>query len=205
MFTSFLFDKIMLIWYKIPHYQCGFCAVSEKGYFLVYGAVFRDFTKSYFISYEHNFIEQKRTYVIFLDIGEILEKGVHKSSVCDMGVYTCRFPNFHPFKQFPFQIPYNLDNCFQFSITFNNSFLPFQFPYPFHMLPISRNLYLFPISPKPCQLSLLSVHSFVFTDIFQGFQSGPQGWIQDLGLGVAWVGEGSRDRFKVLSGSRAEP
>jgi hypothetical protein len=24
------------------------------------------------------------------------------------------------------------------------------------MLPISRNLYLFPISPKPCQLSLLS-------------------------------------------------
>ena len=45
-FTSFLFDKIMLIWYKIPHYQCGFCAVSEKWYFLVYGAVFRDFTKS---------------------------------------------------------------------------------------------------------------------------------------------------------------
>ena len=31
----------MLIWYKIPHYQCGFCAVSEKWYFLVYGAVFR--------------------------------------------------------------------------------------------------------------------------------------------------------------------
>jgi hypothetical protein len=72
----------MLIWYKIPHYQCGFCAVSEKWYFLVYGAVFRDFTKSYFISYKHNFIEQKRTYVIFLDIGEILEKGVHESSVC---------------------------------------------------------------------------------------------------------------------------
>jgi hypothetical protein len=45
-FTSFLFDKITLIWYKIPHYQCGFCAVSEKWYFLVYGAVFRDFTKS---------------------------------------------------------------------------------------------------------------------------------------------------------------
>jgi hypothetical protein len=36
----------MLIWYKIPHYQCGFCVVSEKWYFLVYGAVFRDFTKS---------------------------------------------------------------------------------------------------------------------------------------------------------------
>jgi hypothetical protein len=38
-FTSFLFNKIMLIWYKIPHYQCWFCAVSEKWYFLVYGAV----------------------------------------------------------------------------------------------------------------------------------------------------------------------
>jgi hypothetical protein len=31
--------------------------------------------------------------VIFLDIGGILEKGVHESSVCDTGVY--RFPNFH--------------------------------------------------------------------------------------------------------------
>jgi hypothetical protein len=41
-----------------------------------------------------------------------------------------RFPNFHIFRQFPFQIPYNLDHFFQFSITFNNSFLPFQFPYP---------------------------------------------------------------------------
>jgi hypothetical protein len=49
--------------------------------------------------------------VIFIDIGEILEKGVHKSSVCDTGVY--RFPNFHIFKQFPFQIPYNLDHFFQ--------------------------------------------------------------------------------------------
>jgi hypothetical protein len=44
------------------------------------------------------------------------------------GVY--RFPNFHIFKQFPFQIPYNLDHFFRFSITFSNSFLPFQFPYP---------------------------------------------------------------------------
>ena len=52
--------------------------------------------------------------MIFLDIGEILEKGVHESSVCDTGVY--RFPNFHIFKQFPFQIPYNLDHFFQFSI-----------------------------------------------------------------------------------------
>jgi hypothetical protein len=51
---------------------------------------------------------QKRKYVIFLDIGEILEKGVHKSSACDTGIY--RFPNFHIFKQFPFQIPYNLDH-----------------------------------------------------------------------------------------------
>jgi hypothetical protein len=71
---------------------------------------------------------QKRKYVIFLDIGEILEKRVHESSVCDTGVY--RFPNFHIFKQFPFRIPYNLDLFIQFSITFNNSFLPFQFPYP---------------------------------------------------------------------------
>ena len=55
-------------------------------------------------------------------------KGVHESNVCDTSVY--RFPNFHIFKQFPFQIPYNLDHFFQFSITFNNSFLPFQFPYP---------------------------------------------------------------------------
>jgi hypothetical protein len=54
-----------------------------------------------------------------VDIGKILEKGVHESSVCDAGIY--RFPNFHIFKQFPFQIPYNLDHCFQFSITFNNS------------------------------------------------------------------------------------
>ena len=54
---------------------------------------------------------QKRKYVIFLDIGEILEKaGVHESSVCDTGVY--RFPNFHIFKQLPFQIPYNLDQVF---------------------------------------------------------------------------------------------
>jgi hypothetical protein len=66
--------------------------------------------------------------VIFLDISKILEKGVHESSVCDTSVY--RFPNCHIFKQFPFQIPYNLDHFFQFSITFNNSFLPFQFPYP---------------------------------------------------------------------------
>jgi hypothetical protein len=34
------------------------------------------------------------------------------------------------------------------------------------MLPISRHLYLFPISPKPGHLSLLSVCSFVFADIF---------------------------------------
>jgi hypothetical protein len=66
--------------------------------------------------------------VIFLDIGEILEKRVHESSVCDTGVY--RFPIFYIFKQFPFQIPCNLDHFFQFSITFNNSFLPFHFPYP---------------------------------------------------------------------------
>ena len=66
--------------------------------------------------------------MIFLDIVGILEKGVHESSVCDTGLY--RFPNFHIFKQFPFQIPYNLDHFFQFSITFNHSFLPFQFPYP---------------------------------------------------------------------------
>ena len=79
-----------------------------------------------FPSIRHSF--QKRKYVIYLDIGKILEKGVHVSSVCDTGVY--RFPNFHVFKQFPFQIPYNLDHFFQFSITFNNSFLPFQFPYP---------------------------------------------------------------------------
>ena len=50
-------------------------------------------------------MEQKWKYVIFLDIGEILE-----SSVCDTGVY--RFPNFHIFKQFTFQIPYNLDHSF---------------------------------------------------------------------------------------------
>jgi hypothetical protein len=66
---------------------------------------------------------QKRKYVILLNIGEILEKGDHESSVCDTDVY--RFPNFHIFKQFPFQIPYNLDHFFQFSITYNNSFLPF--------------------------------------------------------------------------------
>ena len=117
----------MLIWYKILHYQCGFCAVSEKLYFLVYGAVFRAFTKSTLMVF-HNFFEQKREYVIFLDKGEILEKGVHESNVCDTGVY--RYPNCHIFKQFQFQIPYNLDHLFQFSITFNNSFLPFQFHYP---------------------------------------------------------------------------
>jgi hypothetical protein len=38
--------------------------------------------------------------VIILDIGEILEKGVHESSVCDTGVY--RFPNFHIFKHVPY-------------------------------------------------------------------------------------------------------
>jgi hypothetical protein len=59
-----------------------------------------------FRPYKHNVIEQKRIYVIFLDISEILEMGVHESSVCDTGVY--RFPNFHIFKQFPFQILYGL-------------------------------------------------------------------------------------------------
>jgi hypothetical protein len=64
LFTSFLFDKIMLIWYKIPHYQCGFYAVSEK---MIFPRIRYSF--------------QKRKYVIFLDIGEIPEKGVHESSV----------------------------------------------------------------------------------------------------------------------------
>jgi hypothetical protein len=71
---------------------------------------FRTLQVPYFISYKHNFIEQKKKYVIFLDIGGILENGVHESSVCDTGGY--RFPNFHIFKQFPFQIPYNLDHFF---------------------------------------------------------------------------------------------
>ena len=71
---------------------------------------FRTLQVPYFISYKHNFIEQKRKYVIFLDIGGILEKGVHESSVCDTGVY--RFPNFHIFKQFPFQFPYNFGPFF---------------------------------------------------------------------------------------------
>ena len=67
--------------------------------------------------------------MIFLEIGEILEKRVLESNICDTGVYI--FHNFHIFKQFPFQIPYNLNHCFfQFSITFSNFFLPFQFPYP---------------------------------------------------------------------------
>jgi hypothetical protein len=34
-----------------------------------------------FLMVFHNFFEQKRKYVIFLDIGEIPEKGVHESSV----------------------------------------------------------------------------------------------------------------------------
>jgi hypothetical protein len=29
---------------------------------------------------------RNKTYVIFLDLGEILEKGVHESSVCDTGL-----------------------------------------------------------------------------------------------------------------------
>ena len=66
--------------------------------------------------------------MIFLDIVEILEKGVHESSVSDTGVH--RFPYFHIFRQLPFQIPYNVAHFFPFSITFSNSFLPFQFPYP---------------------------------------------------------------------------
>ena len=110
---------------------------------------------------------QKRKYVIFLGIGEILEKGVHESSVCDTSIY--RFPDFHIFKQFPFQIPYNLDHFFQFPITINNSFLPFQFPYPSIFAtcyPFPEIFTSFPFPPKPCQLSLLSVRSFVFADIF---------------------------------------
>jgi hypothetical protein len=39
--------------------------------------------------------------VIFLDISEILEKGVHESSVCDID-----------FLMSTFQIPYNLDHFF---------------------------------------------------------------------------------------------
>ena len=99
--------------------------------------------------------------MIFFYIGEILEQGVHESSVCDAGVY--RFPNFHSFKQFPFQIPYNLDHFFNSQLHLTIPFCLFNIR---HMLPISRNLYLFPISPKPCQLSPLSVRSFVFSDIF---------------------------------------
>ena len=91
--------------------------------------------------------------MIFLDIGKILEKGVLESSVCDTGVY--RFHNFHIFKQFPFQIPYNLAHFFQFSITFNNSFLPLQFPYP----SMFATCYTFP-------KTLLSIRSFVFAVTF---------------------------------------
>ena len=89
---------------------------------------------------------QKRKYVICLDIGEILEKGVHESSVCDTGVY--RFPNFHIFKPFPFQIPYNLDHFFfnsQLHLTipfclFNSLILQY-LPYVIHFpksLPLSH-------------------------------------------------------------------
>ena len=62
----------------------------------------------------------------FLIYAKFSKRG--STSVCDTGVY--RFPNLHIFKQFQFQIPYNVDYFYQFSITFNNSFLPFQFPYP---------------------------------------------------------------------------
>jgi hypothetical protein len=51
-------------------------------------------------------------FVLWFFLGEILEKVVHESSVCDTVVY--RFPNFHIFKQFPFQIPYNLDHVIFF-------------------------------------------------------------------------------------------
>jgi hypothetical protein len=129
---------------------------------------------------------QKRKYVIFLDIGEIFERGStnhqtkrrvsHNTSplsvegytilnyiwiinkcwgkICRrrrtngrikgrvgtvLGICVYRFPNFHIFRQFPFQIPYNLAHFFQFSITFSNSFLPFQFHFPIFFDYVKKN------------------------------------------------------------------
>ena len=109
---------------------------------------------------------QKRKYVIFLDIGEIFRMGVHESSVCDTGVY--RFPNFHIFWQFPFKFP-------AIWTIFFNSQLHLTIPFCLFnslILQYLPNVTHFPKSlplshiPKRCQLSLLSVHSFVFADIF---------------------------------------
>jgi hypothetical protein len=100
--------------------------------------------------------------VIFLDIGKILEKGVLESSVCDTGVY--RFHNFHIFKQFPFQIPYNLAHFFQFSITFNNSFLPLQFPYP----SMFATCYTFPKTLLSIRSSSLLLSLWVHVVLYSG-------------------------------------
>jgi hypothetical protein len=67
-FTSFLFDKIMLIWYKIPHYQCGFCAVSEKWYFLVYGAQ----TLDSWTPFLENFVYIKKNHIFSLLFNKIM-------------------------------------------------------------------------------------------------------------------------------------
>jgi hypothetical protein len=67
-----------------------------------------------FVSNKHYFIEQKRgekQYVIFLVLK--FSKRGSTNRVFVIRAYI------------DFQIPYNLDHFFQFSITFNNSFLPF--------------------------------------------------------------------------------
>ena len=109
---------------------------------------------------------QKRKYVIVLDIGEILEKGVHESSVCDTGLYI--FPNFHILSNSHSKFPTIWTTFFnsQLHLTilfclFNSLILQY-LPHVTHFpksLPLSH-------SPKPCQLSLLSVRSFVFANIF---------------------------------------
>ena len=121
----------MLIWNKIPHYQCGFCAVSEKWFFLVYGVVFRDFTKS--------------TWMVF----HIISTSFYwtEEKICDVSWHRRNSRKRGPrieclwYVRICFLNSPLLSNShskfltiwtifFQFSITSNNSYLAVQFPYP---------------------------------------------------------------------------
>ena len=114
------------------------------------------------ISYKHNFIEQKRKYVIFLDIGDILEKGVHESSVCDTGVdflISTFLSNSH--SKFPtiWTIFSNSQLHLTISFCLFNSLILQYLPHVTHF-PKSLPLSHFPTNR--CQLSLLSIRSFLF-------------------------------------------
>jgi hypothetical protein len=107
--------------------------------------------------------------VIFLDIGEILEKGVHESRVCDTVVY--RFPNFHilsnSHSKFPtiWTIFFNSQLHLTIPFCLFNSLILQYLPHVIHFpksLPLSHFPKSFPLSHFPQTVpTLLFIRPFV--------------------------------------------